>query len=116
MLARLFAVTCLVFAGLTPSAATTPVAPDVPPAHRHVGPVAWKDVGLSLEAACGLGRDGSAWCWGDAVSYSKPDANLPVRVPGTWRELTQGFYVDCGVKKDRSGWCWGNGQVPSSGV
>jgi alpha-tubulin suppressor-like RCC1 family protein len=80
--------------------------------------------------ACGVGSDGSAWCWGDntygelgdgtGASFDEGNRQLakPVRVSGGrgWAAISTVGGSTCGLKSDHSAWCWGDHALEVSGV
>ncbi|GIF00655.1 hypothetical protein Ari01nite_81190 [Paractinoplanes rishiriensis] len=74
---------------------------------------------------CGLGSDGTAYCWGQG-SYGQlgngntADQLTPVAVdapPGvTFTQLTAGTNHSCGLGSDSKGYCWGQGGDGQLGI
>lgn len=64
--------------------------------------------------ACGLTRDGVAWCWGDNTYGALGDGTterspVPVRVAGSIRftTITAGLDHTCALAPNGGAWCWG---------
>ena len=85
--------------------------------------VAGSHVFASLSAgyqhACGLTREGRAWCWGASMltgSGTEAESKVPVPVAGghRWRVLRAGGTATCAITSAGMPLCWGlntNGAV-----
>ena len=67
-----------------------------------------------IRHACGLTRDGGAWCWGYNTSGQLGDGTTtwrmqPTAVTGglTFTALSAGADHSCGLTQDGSAYCWG---------
>jgi alpha-tubulin suppressor-like RCC1 family protein/outer membrane protein OmpA-like peptidoglycan-associated protein len=95
------------------------------PVQVAAGPATWVSISAGDLAACGIGNDSKAYCWGyNSVgglgNNSMVDSKVPVQVnngantSGTWASLDGGTYSACGVGADSKAYCWGrnnNGQL-----
>jgi alpha-tubulin suppressor-like RCC1 family protein len=99
-----------------------------PPASHswEVIPV-WTRVAIGSEVVCGLGSDGSLWCWGNnssgALGQSIMGTRLSDRAPNrvaadvVWAEVEAGEAAACGIRQDtRALWCWGSPRTGQMGV
>jgi Regulator of chromosome condensation (RCC1) repeat len=83
-----------------------------PRALAHDG--GWEAVDMGQGHACGLGKDGSLWCWGRNTNSQLGQSGtaqirLPTRVgTGTdWTIVGAGQDNSCAVKADGTVWCFG---------
>lgn len=99
---------------------TSPVA--VLPGANTAG--TWSAISTGEYHTCGLGLDGTAYCWGNN-SYgevgdgSTPDYRGAITSPvqvlpgantgGKWKSIVAGSYVTCGIGIDDKAYCWGGG-------
>jgi alpha-tubulin suppressor-like RCC1 family protein len=89
------------------------------PRKLTIGAGVWMNVtvGDVIGHACGLQKDGSAWCWGsngngelglgtlDIPSMPEPTAVTPGAPP--WSALRVGAPFTCGLRENSTLWCWG---------
>jgi hypothetical protein len=69
--------------------------------------------GVGALSTCGLGPDGSAWCWGaidqaKLVNGGKNDRPLPGLVGAAYNSLSVGLNHTCGVGSYHCADCWGS--------
>ena len=76
--------------------------------------VNWADVSAGSGYTCGVGTDGSLWCWGENDTGQlglgdKSTRLVPTRVATglDWAEISVSSSHTCGLREDRSMWCWG---------
>ncbi|GAB4008450.1 hypothetical protein GCM10028772_22730 [Nocardioides ultimimeridianus] len=96
---------------------------------RGDGPPAWSTVsGSRRNTTCGIGTDGSGFCWGDNEYGAVGDGTggydnngdpmsvrSPERLPGTWAAIETTGEATCGVQTDDTGWCWGDNRFDAIG-
>jgi alpha-tubulin suppressor-like RCC1 family protein/uncharacterized protein YjdB len=79
----------------------------------------------SLATACGIGTDGSTWCWGantvgNVGDGTRTDRASPVRVmapPGVvFATIAVGPMHTCARTANGAAWCWGSSQGSGSGT
>jgi alpha-tubulin suppressor-like RCC1 family protein len=88
-----------------------------------------KELSLGFGFACGIGSDGTTYCWGADGSGQLGDAgavaaqNQPVAVSITnltagssFVTLDGGYEGACGIASDGKSYCWGNNAVGQLGV
>ena len=75
------------------------------------------------DVACGLGRDGTAYCWGanrlgNAGTGNKVATNVPVAVATALRfsRLETSAVHTCGITAQGAAYCWGRGDLGSLGT
>lgn len=88
-------------------------------------------VSAGIGNSCAMKNNGTAWCWGEAVSgrlgdgQTATDRTLPVQVqtdtgPGGWSDWISLSVAEnsgglsglvCGIRGDGSAWCWGLGRA-----
>ncbi len=76
-------------------------------------PVAFTEVDTAADRACGIGTDGSIWCWTDGLptyGFSRVGSG------NDWLHVETGSAHTCGIKVDRSLWCWGANLFGQSGI
>lgn len=95
----------------TASCALTPV--------QVAAPTRLVEVSVGLSFACGVGADGSAWCWGSALQPggslgdgSTTHSLTPVRVAGSvaFKHIAAGTLSACAVSVDDAAYCWGRNE------
>lgn len=83
----------------------------------------WKQIIASGYHTCGLRRNGTAWCWGDATHgelgnfTTSTDRLRPVQVHSDssavgwtdWIHIEGQFNNHCGLRTNGEAWCWGLG-------
>ena len=73
----------------------------------------WKAISVGNKAACGIGTDSKAYCWGGGVPAR--GSLTPLLVPdgdnasGTWKAFSVGDERICGTGGDDNAYCWGWG-------
>jgi len=87
------------------------------------GASSWKTVVTSTLHTCGVGTDGSLWCWGDDASGALGDnssmvARSPVRVgsESDWTAVVIGNAHTCGLRSGGTLWCWGDNTSGQLGI
>jgi alpha-tubulin suppressor-like RCC1 family protein len=88
-----------------------------------VGELAFAVLSLGDRHSCGVGRDGSLWCWGrnDRGQLGVGDVRdraVPTRV-GTasdWSSVSAGKRHTCGVRRNGALFCWGQDEQGQLGV
>jgi alpha-tubulin suppressor-like RCC1 family protein len=86
-------------------------------------PVGWAMVSSGDYANCGVGFDGTLWCWGanrwgvlglgDRRSRSEP---TQVGDATTWESVSLGPSHTCAIQSDESLWCWGSNHYGELGI
>jgi alpha-tubulin suppressor-like RCC1 family protein len=91
-------------------------------------PAVWTSVVTGNNHSCGIGEDGSLWCWGGnnqgelgigPWEFSERDYRAyPSEVDGgsRWLAISAGLQHSCGIRDDGSMWCWGTGFLGQLGA
>ena len=92
----------------------TAKTPVTSPEQRATGTFTHVTLTESLDTACALAPDGTAWCWGENAygQLGVGDMDLhtdPVEVAGghRWNDVQAGNGATCGLARDATVWCWG---------
>jgi hypothetical protein len=78
-------------------------APQFPPDKNFVS------IDVGLNGACGLTRDGKAFC-------PSTDPLMPPELPGTWKSVSMGTAFACGITTAAEVGCYGDGNRGGGGV
>lgn len=90
-------------------------------------PTAWTAIATGTQHTCGIGEEGSLWCWGGnnsgELGIGPPGAGerdyrrypSEVDAPSRWKAISAGLQHSCGIREDSSMWCWGWGFVGQLG-
>jgi alpha-tubulin suppressor-like RCC1 family protein len=88
------------------------------------GAATWAELAPGDQHTCGVGTNGSLWCWGASynaqlgttteVNYS----TVPVQVGSDldWAHVGSGRDHSCAIRKDASLWCWGLNSAGQTGI
>ncbi len=78
------------------------------------GPAAWKAIGGGESHTCGVGTNGTMWCWGyngfgQLGDGTEDDHRRPNQVGSAtnWKTVAVGTYHSCGLRTNDTLWCWG---------
>ncbi len=81
---------------------------------RVLGDVVWQQIDAGWQHTCGVGRDGSLWCWGyngygQLGDGTRDFSAEPVRVGEDvdWEVVDAGATHTCAIKRNGVLWCWG---------
>jgi alpha-tubulin suppressor-like RCC1 family protein len=85
-------------------------------------PNLWKSVDVGWQHSCGVRKNGSLWCWGNASDgrlgfASAVDVQAPELVDdqNEWDHVACGQLHTCGVRSDHTLWCWGDNEFGQLG-
>lgn len=84
------------------------------------GPSLWQSVTVGSGRVCGLGTDGTAWCWGSGLlgNSTRDGSTSPVRI-GThtdWTVLSASGSHSCGLRGAGILMCWGANEGGQLGI
>lgn len=79
-------------------------------------PSTWTSVSAGEFSTCGVGTNGTGWCWGRLAGSDWDAAPLPRQVAGSWKSMSTERFNSCGVKTDDTGWCWGSNHYGQLGT
>ncbi len=92
-------------------------------AEISASPAGWAVVGAGLFHNCGVGDDGTLWCWGENYAGrlgtgDQNGRNHPVRVDPitTWSSAVGGADHTCALRSNHSLYCWGGDGYGQLGV
>ncbi|MEM6780484.1 MAG: LamG-like jellyroll fold domain-containing protein [Pseudomonadota bacterium] len=74
------------------------------------------DIDAGGEGACGIRKNGEAWCWGKndfgqlGNGNTGTDSGIPVKVDTDvrFKKIASGKVNSCGISTDNEIWCWGS--------
>ncbi len=82
--------------------------------------VTFAQVSQGRFAGCGVGTNGSLWCWGDASvtggGFETRPAPVRVGTDADWSHVETGGTVACATKTDQTLWCWGDNYDGATGL
>jgi alpha-tubulin suppressor-like RCC1 family protein len=84
----------------------------------------WQQLALGIDHTCGIGANGSLWCWGgnyEAQLGATTDSNystVPVQIGSAvdWTYVGNGRAHSCAIRADASMWCWGLNNAGQIGI
>ncbi len=82
--------------------------------------VTFAQVSQGRFAGCGVGTNGSLWCWGDASvtggGFETRPAPVRLGTDADWSHVETGGTVACATKTDQTLWCWGDNYDGATGL